>query len=362
MKYSSEAMVRTSGEPVFSTLVRKLERAIVTGRYRRGEVMPSDDELAEQHKVSRYAARETYNELVRRGLVERVKRRGTVVTYDPSNPRVRKVGLILIADVPAFFLFEQGVEQILGEHGSGLRVAYHYGLEERNTAALNDMLSHEVDGLIVAPPPHSGFDRYRQLIDEGIPVVVAGTVCPFVHSVYPNDHKAGLLMGDHFGAQGFKNPALVTDWAPYARERMFGFREGLTRHGISLNEENAIALRYATESGEAYPDLGRREVEQFLQLSPRPDSILVVNDRAAISVYYWLLRHGLRIPEDVAVAGIDYLGPRFHPFQLTTVDIGLEETGRRCASLLLEQIGGGNGKPTHHQIEPKLVVSASTQR
>lgn len=347
---------------VYAALLRRLERDLKAGRYRDGDLLPTEEQLVARHRISRYAAREVYAELARRGLVTRVKRKGTVATALAGTTRLPKIGLILIAEVPAFFLFENGVEQVLGDHGTGLRVAYNASLEDRNEAAIADMLAHDVDGLIIAPPPHSGLDRYRKMVADGFPVVIAATSCPGVHSVYPDDHQAGLLMGEHFGQQGFRRPALLTDHAPYAQIRTYGFREGLARHGVALEDRNIVSLFYASNTGQMYTDLGRRETEQLLKLDPRPDCILAVNDVAAISAYYWILKAGLRVPDDIAIAGIDHIGLRFHPFQLTTVDIGIEEMGREAAQLLLAQVKDPDLAPVHREIAPKLVVSESTRR
>lgn len=347
---------------VYASVLRRIERDLKAGRYHAGDLLPTEEQLVARHNISRYAAREVYAELARRGLVTRVKRKGTVATALAGTTRLPKIGLILIAEVPAFFLFENGVEQVLGDHGTGLRVAYNASLEDRNEAAITDMLAHDVDGLIIAPPPHSSMDRYRKMVADGFPVVIAASQCPGVHSVYPDDHAAGLLIGDHIGLQGFRRPALLTDHAPYAQVRTYGFREGLARHGLALAQENVIPLFYASEKGDLYTDLGRRETDQLLKLNPRPDCILAVNDVAAISVYYWIMKAGLRVPEDIAVAGIDHIGLRFHPFQLTTVDIGIEDMGRAAAELLLAQVKDPELPPTHREVKPRLVVSNSTRR
>lgn len=344
-------------------MARALEQSILRGERKRGDILPTDDELARQFKVSRYAAREAYAELVRRGLVRRVKRLGTVVTHHPDDGRpVRKIGLILIADVPSNFIFEKGVAAVVGDRGAGMRVYYHYNHEPHVEEAIEDALRHDVQGLIVTPPPNSSHSPYRNLVERGFPVVLAFGADPGISSVFPDDHAAGLLLGRHFGDRKFKHPAVVTDDFAYARLRLFGFREGLAASGLRVDERRIVQLYYATERGELITDLGRAVVEDLLKLTPRPDAVFAVNDVAAISVYYWLLKRGLRVPEDIAVAGVDALGPRFHPFQLTTVDVGLEAIGRTAADMLLEQLDRQPGTAPQRKIEPKLVVSASTNR
>lgn len=344
-------------------LVQELASAILQGRHMEGDILPSDTDLARKFKVSRYAAREAYSELVRRRLVRRVKRKGTVVCYNPGVPLpLLKIGLLLISDVPSNFIFEKGVAAVVGDRGAGMRVYYHYNHEPACEKAVADALAHDVQGLIIAPPLMSSHEPFRRLMAKGFPIVLAFTADPEVPSVFPDDHKAGLLVGQEFGARGFVRPAVVTDDQPYARVRFYGFREGLAESGVRMDEKRIVPVYYATEKGELITDVGRLQVDAILNQQPRPDCIFAVNDAVAIAVYYWLLKRGVRVPEDIAIAGIDNLGPRFHPFQLTSVDIGLEQMGRAAAELMLQQMNGQRGASAQRCIEPKLVVSQSTKK
>lgn len=349
-------------QPAHLELYRKLERKIREGLLPKGEILPSDQELAEEHGVSRYTAREAYSELVRNGLVQRVRRRGTIVVYDPSNTKLRKVGLILVADVPAYFLFEKGVEEVLGDRGAGLFVQYTYDDEQRSEVAIREALDHGVQGLIASPPPHGSLATHRRLSAKGFPIVLALSSSSDISCVHPDDFRAGELMGDHFGRQGFQRPVALSQDQAYAETRVEGFRKGLAAHGVRLRKDCVLEIQYEDEAGVYLEDMGRREVEQILRMKERPDAVFAVNDSTAIAVHYWLNQMGLRVPEDVAVAGVDHLGRKFHPFQLTSVDIGLEAMGRVAAEAILRQLEKPKSPAISLRMEPKLVVSRSTAR
>jgi len=299
---------------------------------------------------------------VRQGFVRRVKRKGTIVTYNPSRSTIKKVGLILVADVPSYYLFEKGVQQVLGERGAGVFVRYSYDDEKLNQEAIREALDHDVEGLIVSPPPASSYEPYKELIADGFPLVLALASNPDVHSIFPDDHEAGRLMGEHFGEMGFRQPVAIIQDSAYGRERFYGFREGIARFDLRLDDDQVIEATYIDEDRQPLTDLGRRETEMLMGNDPRPDAVFAVNDSTAIAVYYWLLKLGLSVPEDMAVAGVDHLGPRFHPFQLTSVDIGLEEMGRAAAEVILKQLEKPQRQTIHRKIEPRLVVSTSTRR
>ena len=352
---------RTKNEPVFMTLFRKVERDILQGKLKYGELLPSDQDLADQYNVSRYTAREVYSELVRRHLVQRVRRKGTQVIYDPANTRIRKVGLILVADVPAYYLFQKGVEQVLGDRGAGIFIQYSYDDEAKNEAAIQEALDHGVEALITAPPTVGSYETYKRLVSEGFPLVLALAFNPELHCVYPDDYTAGSLMGHHFGKQGFQHPVVVSDDQSYGRERLYGFREGLAHHGLRLADDRVFNVEYLDKDGTYIDRLGLAEVETVLAMQPQADAVFAVNDSTAIAMHYWFNRKGLRIPGDLAIAGVDHLGNKFHPFQLSSVDIGLEQMGRTAAETVLHLLSNRPDELMQQQVKPELVVSDSTQ-
>ena len=74
-------------------------------------------------------------------------------------------------------------------------------------------------------------------------------------------------------------------------------------------------------------------------MSPRPTAIISVNDFLAMGVYRALGSHGLRIPDDVSVAGFDntHIAGSLYP-SLTSVDVGGRDIGRVSVRLLLQRL------------------------
>ncbi|MDX1358336.1 MAG: GntR family transcriptional regulator [Clostridia bacterium] len=66
--------------PLHSQLMNELEKAIISGKYKPGEMIPSENELAASHKISRPTVRQAFSELVAKGLLKKVKGKGTFVS------------------------------------------------------------------------------------------------------------------------------------------------------------------------------------------------------------------------------------------------------------------------------------------
>lgn len=92
---------------------------------------------------------------------------------------------------------------------------------------------------------------------------------------------------------------------------------------------------------------------------PRPTALVCDDDKLAAGAYKALRRHGLRIPEDVSVTGVDdiALAAALDP-ELTTVRLDAELFGERGMQALLAVLDGRT--PDAGDIPVELVVRAST--
>ena len=85
---------------------------------------------------------------------------------------------------------------------------------------------------------------------------------------------------------------------------------------------------------------GYEAMRKLLRITPRPDGVFCYNDPVAIGAMRAIADAGLRVPEDIAVAGAGNVHySDFLAVPLTTVDQGTCEIGKRAADLLLERIG-----------------------
>ncbi len=93
----------------------------------------------------------------------------------------------------------------------------------------------------------------------------------------------------------------------------------------------------------------------------RPTAVFAANDHMALGVVHALHEAGVRIPQDVAVAGFDDLpeGAYLTP-PLTTVRQDFTAVGREGIAMLLRLIDEPGSSVAHVSVRPELVVRAST--
>jgi LacI family transcriptional regulator len=89
--------------------------------------------------------------------------------------------------------------------------------------------------------------------------------------------------------------------------------------------------------------------------------VICANDLLAVGLMHELAALGLRVPDDVAVVGMDdsELAEQCFP-TLTSVNLGSAERGRRAAELLLARIEDNDRTPRRIVVQPSLSIRRST--
>src|SRR5690606_258707 len=144
-----------------------------------------------------------------------------------------------------------------------------------------------------------------------------------------------------------------------ARERLRGFREAIAAHPGAQGSE------YEGEFDEAS---GHRAGRRILAGDARPDAVFAANDMMALGCLYAFAQAGVRVPQDIALAGFDDIPlARFvHP-SLTTMRVSIAQLGGGAIGRLLDQSETGadaNGPASASDADrqvmaPELVGRAS---
>jgi LacI family transcriptional regulator len=113
--------------------------------------------------------------------------------------------------------------------------------------------------------------------------------------------------------------------------------------------------------GEPTVQSGYRAAQHLLDRPDRPTALVAFNDKAASGALVAAAQRGLRVPEDVSIAGFDDidLAQATRP-TLTTVRQPLQEMGRMAVSLLLRLLDRHRLDALHVELATELIVRDST--
>ena len=137
-------------------------------------------------------------------------------------------------------------------------------------------------------------------------------------------------------------------------DRLAGFRRGLEEAGIELTPGAIIAGDFSRESGE-------RAVHALLDAVPELTAIFASNDVMALGALRALRGRGLRVPDDVSLAGFDDIpiaSDLWPP--LTTVRVPMARMGELALRMVVEPPRGSALRVEH--LPTELVLRASTGR
>lgn len=106
---------------------------------------------------------------------------------------------------------------------------------------------------------------------------------------------------------------------------------------------------------------GAAAVRTWFDGELRPTAIIAVNDAVAVGAYEALTARGLRVPDDVALAGFDGVASS-RLLGITTVEQEIATMGRRAVQVLLAGLtDNARGEPTRIALPTRLRVRSSTE-
>jgi LacI family transcriptional regulator len=176
------------------------------------------------------------------------------------------------------------------------------------------------------------------------------------HMVVSHDGEGAAQAARHLADLGHTRIALISGPPNFrsSHERRKGFEQGLAERRLALDAGLVRQAGYTYESG-------IQAARELFALQDRPTAIFAQNDEMAAGVYMAAHEAGLAVPQDVSVVGFDDapIASRLWP-PMTSVRLPLREMGRLAGELLIP--GGGRDRAATHDVQPELIVRASTTR
>ncbi|MCC2030770.1 LacI family DNA-binding transcriptional regulator [Microbacterium allomyrinae] len=257
----------------------------------------------------------------------------------------------LLFDDPTFALLLRGAAGALAQRSMTLVLLVAGTPAERANVAHFVSAGH-VDGVLLISS-HEADPLVEALLEAGVPTVCCGI--PLGHdaqvpTVSVDEEGSAREMTRYLLGRGHRRIAMIAGPhdTPGGRYRLVGFRDEMGEHfDQALVEEGD----YSQESGAA-------AMTRLLERSGRIDAVFAASDLMAAGAIAAIRKAGLRVPDDIAVAGFDDSGlAATHEPPLTTMRQPWDRLSDEMVALLLEVIAGADPKPI--TLPTTLVVRAS---
>jgi LacI family transcriptional regulator len=301
------------------------------------------------------------HEATRRRVLEVAAELGYVPDPSARGLRSRRTGMVgLIGDQvltsPYAGRLVLGAQQALEERGLTLVSLDADGDPAREKQHIETLFHRHVEGVIYARMSHQRVTLPPSLV--GVPLVLANAVSDdeAVASVAPDERAIARTAVRHLVDHGHRRIAFAqTSEITVASEgREAGFREELRTAGIEVDD--SLVVRSSSDA------VGGRECGARLLGRPdRPTAVLCFNDQVAMGLYQAATAHGLSVPGDLSVVGVDNLALVAESLwpPLTTVALPHAEMGRLAADCLVAAITGVADTPLDVVLRCPLVERGS---
>lgn len=202
-------------------------------------------------------------------------------------------------------------------------------------------------------------EHLRELHAMGIPTVDVGgefVDLPFPR-VLPDNPGVGRLAAEHLLERGFRDFGFAGDtWFQWAVDRQNSFEATIAAAGCTCSsyEMPDEPAGWMTVS---WSGLDERMVEWVKRL-PRPCGVFGAHDGWSLRLANACHLLGLRVPEDIAIIGVDddhLVCELSHP-HLSSVALDSERVGFEAASLLDQMLDGIKVSTSIYRVQPLGVV------
>lgn len=263
---------------------------------------------------------------------------------------------------PFFAYLVNSIEQTLREHEYKTMIIQTGGDKANEREAFNLLKFHHVDGAILCAIENDAGTirkcaRYGCIVicneyngDKSIP------------SVQGRQYEGFLQATEYLINKGHKNIAYCTGnhmvalqelGASIDSDRYRGYAEAMSDHGLAMNPAFIYTKVRTFEDGQTF-------IREFTGLKNRPDAVITGSDQVAAGMVFEARKQGVRIPEDLAIVGVDDqpIATQIET-PLTTIRQPVKEEGRLAAEELLHRLSGDDGPARRHRVDLTLVVRQS---
>ncbi len=256
-----------------------------------------------------------------------------------------------------------GIENVTTQAGYDIIIAHSGENYEKEVANALNLYHKRVDGVIASLSPTTpNLDHFKVFFEKNIPIIFFDRVdenSEKIHVIIDN-YKCGLIATKHLIEQGCKQIVMLT--ANLKRnvygQRHRGYKDALCDANIAYNKDLVLVNDLSEESA-------LKAAHEILKMKPLPDGLFVTNDFIAAVCMQELKRHGVKVPEDIAIVGFnnDAISKIIDP-QLTTINYPGKDMGEISARNLIGHLNGTDNIATTNRITIKseLIIRESSRK
>lgn len=348
----------------YNTVINYIMKYIQDNDLTDGDKLPTEQQLSNELHVSRVSIQQGIKRLEKDGFVYRIQGSGTYVRQVADQ---KESSLMIPLVMNAHFNGVHGFDIIRGAQEYFFSHSCHLSPhclkdDMAGGEAYEEMVDYLVEQgnhcIMMLLPFVRSNEFFRRHMRDGVRFVFLDTPLDDFygcHSVCSNHALGGYLITQHLIELGHREIIVVGperaagEQNPNFIHRVEGYRRALEEQGIPYRENYIVW-------GSQQPEQLREQLGRALSLRPRPTAIFCLNDATADIVIDRLQGFGLRIPQDISIAGFDN-----HEISrpVTTIQQDFYGVGRYGAEMALRLLREPD-YPVTQQILPVTLIKRTT--
>ncbi len=287
--------------------------------------------------------------------METYEYRPNMMAHNFRSTRSYKL-LVLVPNLanPFFATLIRGLEDYAQKRGYSVLLGDTRDEVQNERIYLDLINSKQADGVIQLTP----YSPEESLVPDHLPIVGAagceGTPYP---SVRIDNTEAAKTVTDYLISQGHRRIGVISGLRDnrHTMDRLRGYRQSLEEAGIEFDKSLVIEGEFTMASGQM-------AANQVLMMDEKPTALFCMNDDMAIAAMQTLKSNGVRVPEDISVAGFDNIEySKYTDPPLTTIDQPAMEIGRMAAKQLITLIEDGELPQNRFVLPYEFIVRESVR-
>lgn len=351
--------------PIYSQISQQIRDMVHKRVIKPNERLPGEFELAHILDINRMTVNRIYKNLEIEGLILRAPGKGTFVAE--RLPETITIGIItgllegmikeeVSLEIPPLVHFKEWMDflSLRGSETNSILINIPSSLHQDKL--MNFIERNRISGIVVMGVGTLQEEPLNLIKEKGIPSLVLGDTGgrKDISFVTYNDYVGAFKAAQYLAGRGHKKISILIGTQTYHgyRERLKGYKDGLTQGGIEAKDMDII------HTGPGVQD-GYLATQKLLSREVIPAAILCCNDFQAFGAIKAIREKGMNIPEEIAIVGYDDLTFSCKgDLPLTTVRIPKEKMVEQGLQILSDLISQKqvSANTLQTEMEPELVI------
>lgn len=357
--------------PVYMRVADDLRSKLGTPGFEIGSYLPGEHEIATQYNLSRGTIRRALGILETEGLLSRQPGRGTLILPPSAREQGTRPKVAVVWTMVRWMGLEMFSE--LEKHLSAANCDILFSSSEHNhqkeSEILTGLLNSDVDAIVLYSTGHPGsHPLIQQLQNQGKPIILLDR---FVQDqidtlswVTSENEQGAYEITRHLIELGHRCIGMSILTPEHQHERISTIVEREKGYIKAVNEaglESLLMKECCVPDDQLTSAAFGQELIEFI-VSRQPTAIFFHNDVSAYRMHAVLNQNGIRVPQDISIAGFDGLDlfNDLLSFDLTTVKQDFASLGQEAGKLVLSLMRNPNRQSRQIRLPVKLRVGNTT--